>query len=61
MMPGKKMKIEKKGKRGKEKGEMKERKRRNEGKKKRVNDNFDTDFCDNCSLLFIILTFHFLR
>ena len=55
----KKMKIEKKGeekegKRGKEKGEMKERKR---GRMI----IFDTHFCDNCSVLCIILIFHYLR
>jgi len=43
-----------KGKRGKEKGEMKERK----GGRMII---FDTHICDNCSVLCIILTFHYLR
>ena len=46
-------KRKKKGMR-KEKGEMKERKR---GRMK----IFYTQFCDNCSVLYIILTFHYLR
>ena len=57
MTPGKKKKIEEKGKKrekGKEKGKMKERKR---GRMI----IFYTHFCDNCSVLYIILTFHYLR
>ena len=47
-------KKEKKGKRGKEKGKMKERKR---GRMI----IFYTHFCDDCSVLYIILIFHYLR
>ena len=61
MTSGKKMKIKEKrrkknkeGKRGKEKGEMKERTR---GRMI----IFDLHFCDNCSALYIILIFHYLR
>ena len=47
------MKIEKKRKNKTKKGKG--------GKKKREDDNYDAHFCDNCSLLYIIVTFHYLR